>query len=71
MLAIIRNRIHFRVAAVMMLACFATGLTSCATKDTALIADPNAKNETALPWNEQQQWEREGEAAMLNQQHRR
>ena len=44
---------------------------SCATKDPApLIEDPNAKKETALPWNEQQKWEREGEAAALNQQRR-
>ncbi len=44
---------------------------SCATKDPApLIEDPSAKKETALPWNEQQKWEREGEAAALNQQRR-
>jgi predicted ATPase len=46
-------------------------LISCATKDPApLIEDPAAKKETALPWNEQQKWEREGEAAALNQQRR-
>ena len=28
------------------------------------------KKETALPWNEQQKWEREGQGAMLNQQRR-
>ena len=45
--------------------------TSCATKkDTALINDPNDRKETSLPWNEQQKWEREGEAAALNQQRR-
>ena len=45
--------------------------TSCATKkDTAFINDPNDKKETSLPWNEQQKWEREGEAAALNQQRR-
>ena len=55
----------------MVLACFTAALTSCATKDPALlIADPNAARETALPWNEQQKWEREGEAAALNQQRR-
>jgi len=43
-------------------------LSSCATKETAqLITDPNDKKETALPWNEQQKWEREGEAAALTQ----
>jgi predicted ATPase len=41
------------------------------TQDPApLIDDPSAKKETALPWNEQQKWEREGEAAALNQQRR-
>jgi hypothetical protein len=46
-------------------------LSSCATKQPPpLIQDPSAKNETALPWNEQQKWEREGEAGALNQQRR-
>ena len=68
MLATIRNRILFRVALVV---CGGAILTSCAThKETALIDDPNSKKETALPWNEQQKWEREGEGAALNQQRR-
>jgi hypothetical protein len=68
MLGIIRNRISVRIA---LLAVVALGCVSCATnKETALIVDPDAKKETALPWNEQQKWEREGEAAALNQQHR-
>jgi len=71
MLAIILNRIRFRIAGTLVLAFLAAALTSCATKDPApLIADPNASRETALPWNEQQKWEREGEAAALNQQRR-
>ena len=46
-------------------------LTSCASKDPApLIADPSGQHETALPWNQQQKWEREGEAAALTQQRR-
>ncbi|HEX8897785.1 MAG TPA: hypothetical protein VF751_03740 [Chthoniobacterales bacterium] len=50
---------------------FLSALSSCATnKQTALIDDPNERKETALPWNEQQKWEREGEAAALNQQRR-
>ncbi|MEY2557668.1 MAG: hypothetical protein QOE34_1093 [Verrucomicrobiota bacterium] len=51
-----------------MLACLAASLSSCATKSAGpLIADPNATRETALPWNEQQKWEREGDAAALAQ----
>ena len=70
MLAIIRDRIHLKLA---LLALFALSgaFTSCATrKDTAFIQDPTDKKETALPWNEQQKWEREGQGAMLNQQRR-
>jgi hypothetical protein len=71
MLATIRNRISFRIATLAFLATLALSLSSCATKkDTALITDPNDKKETALPWNEQQKWEREGQAASLNQQRR-
>ena len=72
MLATIRKRISFRIATLALFATLALSfLSSCATKkDTALITDPNDKKETALPWNEQQKWEREGEAANLNQQRR-
>lgn len=71
MQATIRNRILLRTAGVAFLGTLALGLSSCATnKDTALITDPSDKKETALPWNEQQKWEREGEGAALNQQRR-
>lgn len=71
MLATIRNRIHLRVATGALFAAGALGFSSCATKkETAFIHDPSDKKETALPWNEQQKWEREGEAAALNQQRR-
>jgi hypothetical protein len=51
----------------------ATALASCVTKEPPpLIADPNAaKHETALPWNEQTKWEKEGAAEGLNTQDRR
>ena len=67
MLATIRKRIRWKFAA---LAALGLSLGSCATKETALIDDPNGRKETALPWNEQQKWEREGEGAALNQQRR-
>jgi hypothetical protein len=70
MLATIRNRIQFKLALLALLV-LPSFFTSCATKkDTALITDPTDRKETSLPWNEQQKWEREGEAAMMNQQHR-
>jgi hypothetical protein len=71
MLATIRSRINVKIAALALVAGLALGFSSCATKkDTAFIRDPSDKKETALPWNEQQKWEREGEAASLNQQRR-
>jgi hypothetical protein len=69
MAAAIISRIRFQIAGLAMLACLA--LASCASKDPApLIADPSAQRETALPWNQQEKWEREGEAAALTQQRR-
>lgn len=69
MAAAIISRIRFQIAGLAMLACLA--LTSCASKDPApLIADPSAQHETALPWNQQEKWEREGQAAALTQQRR-
>jgi hypothetical protein len=71
MLAIIRSRAGFKIARLGVLACFTAALASCASNETAqLINDPNDKKETALPWNEQQKWEREGEAAALTQSRR-
>jgi hypothetical protein len=68
MLALIRSRTRLEIARVALLACLAASLASCATKDAPLIADPNAThNETALPWNQQQKWETEGQAAALTQ----
>jgi hypothetical protein len=71
MLVAIISRIRFQIAKVMMLTCLTAALTSCASKDPGpLIADPSATNETALPWNQQEKWEREGEARALTQQRR-
>ncbi|MEY2500834.1 MAG: hypothetical protein QOI07_1168 [Verrucomicrobiota bacterium] len=71
MLATIRKRNFVHVASCAALGFIALGASSCATKRVEpLINDPSAKNETALPWNEQQKWEREGEAGALNQQRR-
>lgn len=42
-------------------------LASCVSKEPPpLIADPNAARDSALPWNEQAKWERDGSAAGLN-----
>jgi len=69
MAAAIISRIRFQIAGLAMLGSLV--LTSCASKDPApLIADPSAQHETALPWNQQEKWEREGQAAALTQQRR-
>lgn len=66
MLATIRDRLILKIAVFALLGAF----TSCATKQTAFLNDPNEKKEGLLPWNEQQDWERQGEARALSQQHR-
>ena len=69
MAAAIISRIRFQIAGLAMLGSLA--LTSCASKDPGpLIADPSAQHETAMPWNQQEKWEREGQAAALTQQRR-
>lgn len=69
MAAVIISRIRFHIAGLAMLATLA--LSSCASKDPGpLIADPSGQHETALPWNQQEKWEREGEARALTQQRR-
>jgi hypothetical protein len=56
---------------IALLFCVATALASCATREPPpLIADPGTR-ETALPWNEQQKWERDGSASGLNMEGRR
>lgn len=62
MLAQIRDRTLPHARFVILL-CTASALISCATKDPQqLVADPSiAGHESALPWNEQQKWERQGQ----------
>jgi len=46
-----------KITKVLLLAAALT-MVSCATeKKTALIKDPNQKDETLLPWNKQEGWE--------------
>ncbi len=63
MLAQIRKH-ERKVAAVLLLA--AAGiLASCASEkeNVALVKDPDAKQEGALPWNKQEKWESSGQFA--------
>ncbi|PYL19160.1 MAG: hypothetical protein DME30_01410 [Verrucomicrobia bacterium] len=57
MLAQIRKQ-ERKIAAVLLLAAVST-LVSCASQkeNVALVKDPDAKPESALPWNKQEKWE--------------
>lgn len=63
MLAQIRK--HQRKVAAVLLVAAASMLVSCATqKDhVALVNDPDAKPESAMPWNKQEKWETGGQFA--------
>ena len=73
MLARISDPACVRFIRIALLSYVAMALASCATREPApLIADPSGTRETALPWNEQQKWEKGGPAAeQLNTQGRR
>jgi hypothetical protein len=71
MLARIPDVTRLNLIRIALLFCATAALASCASKEPPpLIADPTAR-ETALPWNEQQKWERDGSAAGLNTEGRR
>ena len=65
MLAQIRKQ-QGKIAAVLLLAA-ATMLVSCATQKehVALVNDPDAKPESAMPWNKQEKWEAGGQFANM------
>ena len=72
MLARIFDSTCFKFLRTASLFCLATALASCMSKEPPpLIADPAGTRETALPWNEQAKWERDGSAAGLNTEGRR
>lgn len=53
-----------KVASFLLLA-GVTLLVSCAThKDTRLVADPDEKPESLVPWNKQEKWESGGQLGM-------
>jgi outer membrane biogenesis lipoprotein LolB len=63
MLAQIRK--HEKKIAAALLLVAASLLASCATQkeNVALVKDPDAKAESALPWNKQEKWETGGQFA--------
>ena len=52
----IRNR---RLTGCLTIALLAAFFSSCATEKprTALISDPDARNESSIPWNKPAKWE--------------
>jgi len=59
---LVRIRKFERAVATGLLLAAAGTLVSCATQkeNVALVNDPDAKPETALPWNKQEKWENNG-----------
>ena len=50
-----------RIVVPVLLCAFAVALTSCATKETALVSDPDDRGGSAIPWNKQEPWEKGGQ----------
>jgi len=50
----------------VLLCAFVVTMTSCATqKETALVQDPDAGHDSAMPWNKQESWEKGGQFANM------
>jgi hypothetical protein len=73
MLAQIRNSRWFRFTNLALLGGAALSLASCATKQPPQLVSDGAGRESALPWNQQEKWEKEGQFGGLveSQQSRR
>jgi hypothetical protein len=65
MLAQIRKQ-NVKIAALLLLAATSM-LSSCASQkdQVALVKDPDAKPEGAMPWNKQEKWETGGQFANM------
>ena len=58
----LEQALKLRTIVVPVLLCaFAVALTSCATKETALVSDPDDRGGSAMPWNKQEAWEKGGQ----------
>jgi len=50
--------LKIRTIVVPVLVCaFVVALTSCASKPTALVSDPDDHGGSQIPWNKQEGWE--------------
>jgi hypothetical protein len=58
MLALVHNPTKF-LSRLILLACLAVLATACATQKEPprLVADPEGKPESTIPWNKQEKWE--------------
>ena len=58
----IRDRFNLVVTKLALLLVLTVTLGACATKQqVALVSDPAAGPESALPWNRQEKWEGQGQ----------
>ena len=57
------DSVFFRAARFVLVVGFAGALAACAQKEqVALVNDPSVQGrESALPWNQQQKWEGQGQ----------
>jgi hypothetical protein len=66
MLAQIRNSFFGKFAPVALLSLSVLTFTSCATKQPPpLISDGTTGRESSLPWNQQKDWEQQGQLGQM------
>ncbi len=67
MLAAIRDSIPARAGRLVLVSVAGAALISCAAKEPApIISDPAvAGRESALPWNQQEDWEQSGQMGSM------
>lgn len=46
-----------RIVVPVLLCAFVVALTSCASKETALVSDPDDHGGSQMPWNKPEPWE--------------
>lgn len=61
MLAPVRNFRLLHKAKALLLVTLAFAFASCATKQEPQLISDGAGRESALPWNQQQKWENQGQ----------
>jgi hypothetical protein len=61
MLALARKFSRTQISRFAAFAFVAAALSSCATKQEPQLVSSGGENDSALPWNQQQKWEQQGQ----------